>query len=158
MVGLALSWSEFLRSKNQSSCDIPVGSSRHTGTCSSGCIFESSTWGNDAHASLEILKPFVKSGYILIIPTCRQKYSGSKCYTKAHAEGQCQKAAQSSVLPGGCPYSPFALCGTFPPLTRLGTGQNVPGLICIQRDDVNVRNLKDIKLLRRDVHPGLSWP
>lgn len=52
----------------------------------------------------------------------------------------------------------FALCGTFPPLTRLGTGQNVPGLICVQRDDVNVRNLKDIKLLRRDVHPGLSWP
>lgn len=51
-----------------------------------------------------------------------------------------------------------ALCGPFPPLMRLGTGQNVPGLICVQRDNVNVRNLKDIKLLRRDVHPGLSWP
>lgn len=51
-----------------------------------------------------------------------------------------------------------ALCGPFPPLMRLGTGQNMPGLICVQRDNVNVRNLKDIKLLRRDVHPGLSWP
>lgn len=109
VVGLALSWSEFLRSKNQSSCDIPGGSSRHTGMCSSGCIFESSNRGNGAHASLEILKPFVKSGNILIIPTCRQKYSGSKCYTKTHAEGQCQKAAQGSVLPGGCPYSPVLL-------------------------------------------------